>query len=558
MSQDTSNGKGLSGGTSTGASGWLGVLAVVAAVLMMGANFFSVDRWEILTADAVAAVLLIGLGVGFWSSCNRANENSRRIQAILANVLDAIILIDERGLIEIFNPAAERIFGYSADEVLGKNVKILVPEPHHSNHDDYLSNYMSGGERKVIGFARELEAVRKDGTLFPMELGVTEMKLNERRLFLGTVRDMTDRLNAETELHRSSESLKTTQRIAKLGGWSWDIATGELAWSDEIFRIFGYRPQEFPPTYETFLAAVHPDDREKVQAAVGAAVENKSTYSVEHRVVQPDGQVRTVHEQGEVSVGAGGGAARMDGIVHDITERKETERLKGEFVSTVSHELRTPLTSIHGALGLLDGGAAGAVSDQGKQLIQVAYQNSDRLVRLIDDILDVEKLEAGKMIFNLCEMDVAGLLKRALDLNLVYADKYGVTLKCCGDRAPDARIVVDADRFAQVIANLISNAVKFSPKSETVTIDAKVCEEGVRFSVTDRGPGIPDDFHDRIFQHFTQADSSDTRQKGGTGLGLSISKAIVENLGGTIGFKNIEPCGTTFFFVLPQADSEGH
>ena len=553
MSQDTSNGKGLSSGT----SGWLGILAVVAAILMMTANYFSVDRWEILTADAVAALLLIGLGVGFWSSCNRANENSRRIQAILANVLDAIILIDERGKIEIFNPAAERIFGYSADEVLGKNVKIIVPEPHRSNHDDYLSNYMGGGERKVIGFARELEAVRKDGTMFPMELGVTEMQLNDRRLFLGTVRDMTDRLNAETELHRSSESLKTTQRIAKLGGWSWDIATGELAWSDEIFRIFGYRPQEFPPTYEMFLAAVHPDDREKVQGAVEAAVENKSTYSVEHRVVQPNGQVRTVHEQGEVTVGADGAAARMDGIVHDITERKEGERLKSEFVSTVSHELRTPLTSIHGALGLLDGGAAGDVSDQGKQLIEVAYQNSDRLVRLIDDILDVEKLEAGKMIFNLCEMDVAGLLNRALDLNSAYADKYGVTLKCSGDLAPHARIVVDADRFAQVIANLISNAVKFSPRGETVTIDAKVCEQGVRFSVTDRGPGIPDDFHDRIFQHFTQADSSDTRQKGGTGLGLSISKAIVENLSGSIGYRNEEAGGTTFFFVLPRADSAG-
>ena len=557
MSQNASNGNGLSGGTSTRVSGWLGVLAVIAAALMLAANYFSVDRWEILTADAVAAVLLVGLGVGFWASSNNANENSQRIQAILANVLDAIILIDERGRIEIFNPAAERIFGYSADEVMGKNVKILVPEPHHSNHDDYLSNYIGGGERKVIGFARKLDAVRKDGTLFPMELGVTEMQLNERRLFLGTVRDMTDRLNAETQLHRSSESLKTTQRIAKLGGWSWDIATGELAWSDEIFRIFGYRPQEFPPTYETFLAAVHPEDRDKVQAAVGAAVENKSTYSVEHRVVQPNGQVRTVHEQGEVSVDADGAAARMDGIVHDITERKETERLKGEFVSTVSHELRTPLTSIHGSLGLLDGGAVGEVSDQGKQLIQLAYQNSDRLVRLIDDILDVEKLEAGKMIFNVCEMDVAGLLTRALDLNSAYADKYGVALKCCGEHAPDARIVVDADRFAQVIANLISNAVKFSPQGETVTIDAVVHEGVVRFSVNDRGPGIPDEFHDRIFQHFTQADSSDTRQKGGTGLGLSISKAIVENMGGSIGYKNEDAGGTTFFFSLPQADSSG-
>lgn len=230
-------------------------------------------RWEILGVSGLAALLLIGLAVSFRLSCVRASENSLRIQAILANVLDAIILIDKRGKIEIFNPAAENVFGYSAHEVLGKNIKMLMPEPYSSNHDGYLAHYMSGGERKVIGFTRELEAVRKDGTIFPMELGVTEMKVRERRMFLGTVRDITERQLAETEFHRSSESLKTAQRIAKLGGWSWDITTGALAWSDEIFRIFGYSPQEFPPTYEGFLAAVHPDDRDKVQAAVGAAVE---------------------------------------------------------------------------------------------------------------------------------------------------------------------------------------------------------------------------------------------------------------------------------------------
>lgn len=380
-------------------------------------------RWEILGASGLAALLLIGLAVSFRASSVRASENSRRIQAILANVLDAIILIDGRGHIEIFNPAAERVFGYSAHEVIGKNVKILMPEPHHSNHDGYLANYMSGGERKVIGFARELEAVRKDGTIFPMELGVTEMKVRERRLFLGTVRD--------------------------------------------------------------------------------------------------------------------------------ITERKAAERIKSEFVSTVSHELRTPLTSIHGSLGLLGGGAAGDISDQGKQLIQVAFQNSESLVHLIDDILDVEKLEAGKMIFALSDVGVAGLLTRAMDVNSAYADKYGVILTCVDD-APEARILVDADRFAQVIANLISNAVKFSPRGESVTITAALCDTGVRFSVTDHGPGVPEDFHDQIFQNFTQADGSDTRQKGGTGLGLSISKAIVEGMGGTIGFTNEEGGGATFSFIMPQ------
>jgi len=512
---------------------------------------YSTTRWEILGASGLAALLLIGLAVSFRSSCARASESALRIQAILANVLDAIILIDERGIIKTFNPAAERVFGYSAHEVIGENVKIFMSEPHRSGHDGYLANFLNGGDPKIIGVSRELQAERKDGSFFPIELRVTEMQVSGRRMFLGTVRDITERQNAEAELQRSSESLKTAQRIAKLGGWSWDIATGALAWSDEIFRIFGHSPQEFPPTYEGFLTAVHPEDRDMVQAAVGAALENKSTYSIEHRIVQPNGQVRTVHEQGEVSVDADGAPTRMDGIIHDITERKAAERIKSEFVSTVSHELRTPLTSIHGSLGLLSGGAVGEISDQGKQLIQVALQNSEILVHLIDDILDVEKLETGKMIYDLCDMGVADLLTRAMDTNSAYADKYGVTLTCVDD-APKARIMVDANRFAQVIANLISNAVKFSPKGESVAITAGLCDTGVRFSVTDHGPGVPQDFYDQIFQHFTQADGSDTRQKGGTGLGLTISKATVEDMRGTIGFTSEEGGGATFFFIIPQ------
>jgi len=514
---------------------------------------FYTARLEILLASLLAAGLLVGLGLTSRASRKRENENARRIQAILSNVADAIILIDAEGYIETFNPAAERIFGYHVDDIVGRNVKILMPEPDRLHHDGYLRKFLGGADHHVVGFTREVEAKRKDGTLFPMELGIAVMKLRGRQFFLGTLRDITDQKNAKDTLRRSSESLKTAQRIAKLGGWSWEFSTGELAWSDEVFRIFGYLPQEFSPTYEAFLSAVHPDDRGKVQVAVDRAIETKSTYNIEHRVVQPNGQVRVVHEQGVIMVGLDGKLMHMDGIVHDITERKEAERLKSEFVSTVSHELRTPLTSILGALGLLDGGVASPVSEQGKELIKVAHQNSARLVRLIDDILDIEKLEADQMVFDRYDWGVDDLLAQAVEASDAYAGAFGVVLSWTSS-VPARKINVDADRFAQVMANLISNAVKFSPEGGSVTVDAIETEAGIRFSVTDCGPGIPKSFHPRLFQHFTQADSSDTRQKGGTGLGLSISKVIVECLGGTLEFLTDPRKGSTFYFVLPSVD----
>lgn len=234
----------------------------------------------------------------------------------------------------------------------------------------------------------------------------------------------------------------------------------------------------------------------------------------------------------------------------DITERKAVERMKTEFISVVSHELRTPLTSIRGSLGLLAGGVAGSLSDQGKQLVDIALNNSDRLTRLINDILDIEKIESGKMEFRFEPVSMASLVRQAVEANRAYADLFGVNL-AIGETEAQTDVYADPDRLLQVLANLISNAAKFSPRGGTVVISLAVEGGQVWVRVADQGPGIPEEFRSRIFQKFAQADSSDTRQKGGTGLGLSISKAIVEHLGGDIGYETELGVGTTFYFLLP-------
>ncbi|MES2954736.1 MAG: PAS domain S-box protein, partial [Pseudomonadota bacterium] len=237
-------------------------------------------------------------------------------------------------------------------------------------------------------------------------------------------------------------------------------------------------------------------------------------------------------------------------LATDITELKRIDRLKSEFVSTVSHELRTPLTSIRGSLGLVSGGIAGQLPDAAMKLIGIAKNNCERLIRLINDILDIEKIESGKMRLDLQPMALMPLLTQAIAANEGYglASQVSLTLLC---DEPGLQVRVEADRLTQVLTNLLSNALKFSPPGGNVEVQVTRAGLGVRIEVRDHGPGIPEEFRTRIFQKFSQADSSDTRQKGGTGLGLNISRALVERMGGSIGFQSRVGEGTTFFFELP-------
>ena len=236
--------------------------------------------------------------------------------------------------------------------------------------------------------------------------------------------------------------------------------------------------------------------------------------------------------------------------VRDITQRKRSEVLKNEFISTVSHELRTPLTSIGGALGLLVGGAAGVIPAEADRLIGIAKNNSDRLIRLINDILDLKRIESAKLNIRREPIQLASVLNAAIVENQGIGDDHDGAFRLT---AVDPGIVAaaDADRLTQVMTNLLSNAAKFSPKHSTVDISTWRRGNVVRVSVTDHGPGIPEEFAEHIFEKFSQADASSSRNHGGTGLGLSIVKALVEGMGGRVGFESDPGEGTTFYFDLP-------
>jgi signal transduction histidine kinase len=235
-------------------------------------------------------------------------------------------------------------------------------------------------------------------------------------------------------------------------------------------------------------------------------------------------------------------------------ERKRLDRLKDEFVSTVSHELSTPLTSISASLGLLVGQLDGKLSEAADRLLVIAHKNSQRLVRLVNDILDIEKIESGRIPFNLSRVDVRPLVEQTIESNRGFADSYGVRVRLDSASA-DREVNADPDRLAQVVTNLLSNAIKFSPADGEVVVAVETNGDVVRISVRDHGTGIPAEFKPHIFEKFAQADATSSRQKGGTGLGLSIVAQIVERLGGQIGFQDAPGGGTIFHVDLPTWDA---
>lgn len=236
-------------------------------------------------------------------------------------------------------------------------------------------------------------------------------------------------------------------------------------------------------------------------------------------------------------------------LVHDISERKEMDRIKDEFVAVVNHELRTPLTSIHGAVRLLEQGAGGPLPAPAQQLVNLAAMNTDRLRRIVDDILDLEKIGSGRMHFDLQRLDAGAAIEQAARAHEAAARLARVHLVVAPPPEP-LSIHADAGRLQQVLANLVSNAIKFAPPGSAIELQAKANAGRIQLGITDRGPGVPENFRSRIFERFAQADMQSTREKGGSGLGLSIVKKMTEQMGGQVDYDS-EPGRTTFRISFP-------
>lgn len=474
---------------------------------------------------------------------------------ILDKMVDGVITIDEQGIIHSINPAGERIFGYRAAEIIGKKINILMPSPYREEHDSYIANYIHSNHAHIIGFGREVKGMRKNADIFPMDLAVSEIRFKGQRMFSGIVRDISERIEAEKTQQDSTSRLQAVLDNVLDGIITINAKGIVQSFNPAAEKIFGYRsdevlgknismlmPSPYQQEHDTYLETYQKTGKAHI-IGIGREVEG----------LRKDGTVFPL----ELAVSQMNidGEAVFNGIVRDITERKQMEKMKNEFISTVSHELRTPLTSIRGSLSLVMAETVGKLPEQVKEMLTITTNNTERLLLLINDILDIQKIESGMMAFRFHSLDLNSFLQQAIQANQSYAEQYNVRFVLKPGQA-NTKIYADIDRLMQVMNNLMSNAAKFSPRGDTVELSTSRRNGTIRVSVSDHGPGIANEFRSKIFEKFTQYDSTDTRRKGGTGLGLSISRLIIEKHGGQIDYVSQPKVGSTFFFELPELISE--
>ncbi|MBK1873232.1 PAS domain S-box protein [Marinobacter sp. 1-3A] len=399
---------------------------------------------------------------------------------------------------------------------------------------------------------------KDDGTEHWIEGHSSPQKLPDGSIIWhGYLEDIDDRKRAMLRLEESEQQLRRLFELAPSGIILADYRTGEIIdVNASMLKSTGYHKDEFLClNYRQLLAP----RKRSLRAEILEQLKNTGYFGpIEQEIIDCKGQSypAIIHS---MLIRDSVGRKLLWVLLDDISERKKVERMKNQFVSTVSHELRTPLTSITGAIGLLAGGAAGELSPKAQGMMAIAERNARHLASLINDLLDIEKLVAGKLPITMEKQRLLPLLEHAVDANQAYGAQRGITVQSLPD-LPNVYVLVDGKRLLQALNNLISNGIKFSPDKGLVNISARSQEADenstVTITVQDSGEGVPEAFRDRIFQRFAQADSSDTRSQGGTGLGLAITRELVTVMGGEVGFESLPGQGASFWILLPVVGDE--
>ena len=474
------------------------------------------------------------------------SESEERMRSVVDHVVDGIITIDGRGTVTTFNPAAERIFGYKGDEVIGKNVKLLMPDPYHGEHDAYIANYLRTGKAKIIGIGREVIGRRKDGSAFPMELAISEFRLGDRRYFTGIVRDITERKRAEAELRDAEERMRSVVNHVVDGIITIDERGNVESFNPAAQKLFGYEraevmgknvkmlmPEPYHGEHDAYIHNYVRTSHAKI-IGIGREVTGK----------RKDGSVFPMElAVSEFHIGQ---RRYFTGIVRDITERKrlqdelqqrlhdlaDADRQKNEFLAMLSHELRNPLAPMSNALYLLKNARPGD-ADGLTEVHGMMERQLQQLVRLVDDLLDVSRIIRGKIGLRRDRVDLRHALERAAETAKPVIDAYGHVLHMS---LPDEAVIVAGDlvRLAQAISNLLTNAAKYS--RATAPIELTLASEGDEALVTvrDHGVGIAPELLPRIFELFVQGEHGLARSQGGLGIGLTLVKRLVEMHAGTV------------------------
>ena len=421
---------------------------------------------------------------------------------------------------------------------------------HPDDREPVLAGLRRACERSDSLWSDEYRVKQQDGTIaFVFDRATIVRDADGRAIrIVGTTMDVTERQTAAlaiADLNRQKQMILDSVGDGILGI---DAEGTVISANPAAATMLGYELADLPGMRMSDI--LHREDSALRRTLSRGTLEK----SDEENFVRADGSTFPV----EYTSNAMGADTVVGAVVtfRDVTETHEVERIKKQFVSTVSHELRTPLTSIRGALGLVRGSMLGSLSEKGQRMLEIAASNTDRLVRLINDILDIERLDSGQVALDRKGVDAAKLMQQARDVMKPIADKSGIELRVVSSRAT---IFADHDRLMQTFTNLLSNAIKFSPAGTAITMTAEGVDGSLRFGVSDQGRGVPAEKRLMIFERFQQVDASDSRDKGGTGLGLAICRSIVQQHGGKIWVESVLGQGSTFYFTVPlQEEESGH
>ena len=554
-------------------------------------------------------------------------EAGQLANAVFVNAAEGIITSDEKGRIETFNPMAENLFGYTADEVIGQNLKVLMASGHARKHDGYIDNYLDTGKGKILGVReRELMARRKDGTLFPFELNVAEFFLGGERKFIGTMRDITNRKKAEEKIRSAAEKQSLLQAVAQAANESRIVEVAMEAALNAVCEHTGwpvghvYVPSEDDPDVLVSSGLWHLASPERLggfrrvseslafaagEGLPGRVLENGKPAWITDLPVDKNfpraelareiklasgiafpilvrGEVAAVmeffsdirHEEdqemlvimGQIGAQIGQVIERNRALEQLATAMERTElanRAKTEFLANMSHELRTPLNSIIGFSEVVMNEIFGSIENERYAgYVSDIHSSGRHLLELINDILDVSKIEAGAMDLVEEDLDVEEVIWESVRVVKGRAESGEIRLSVSID-STFPRLRADAVRFKQILLNLLSNAIKFTPKGGSVRIEAELEPGGgMALSITDTGIGVSEDELEKVLQPFTQASSGLDRRHEGTGLGLYLVKALAEEHDGSLDIASRLNHGTTVTVrfpakrVLPAADQD--
>jgi PAS domain S-box-containing protein len=498
---------------------------------------------------------------------------SRELAAIVESSDDAILSTDLDGTITAWNRAAEQMYGYAAGEAIGQSIRLIVSEDHWDDEAEVLQRIRQGERVEHVETVRR----RKDGAELAVSITVSPV-LDDAGAVVGVskiARDVTARrqieaekaalLEAERAARRGTEiavqQLQAALRAGRMGTWQYTVGTGEVRWSEALEEMHGFTPGSFPGTFEAFRNEIHPEDRDRVLAAIRTAFEGRRDHHVEYRIVRADGASRWVEGVGQVVCDENGRPERMLGVCVDITERAQVlareqaareemeraSRLKDEFLAVLSHELRTPLNAVLGYAHLLNSGVL--PPERASHALDAIQRNARAQARLVESLLDLSRVMAGKLELNLEELNLATIVTAAVDALGPGAEEKGIAIDAL---VPPMSIVADGGRLQQVFWNLLSNAIKFSDRGGRVAIRCTEEDAHVRVQVTDDGQGIGADFLPYVFDRFSQADGQSRRSRTGLGLGLALVREMVQAHGGKVAAESPgEGRGSTFTVTLP-------